>query len=362
MDLDERAATFGFLIRDRAGQFTSTFDAVLAGAGIDTVKKPPRCPRANCFAERFVLTARTELTDRILIFGNGTCRVLAADGARDNRRRPHRELRLLPPICPAAATSQTGDCHQGVSRARRNGHRRDGLPQHHPWRPPCTTTDVRSSDPREITGVVNVDTKLEAVVIPVSDVDRAKEFYGSLGWRLDADFALRQRLPGRPVHAARFGVLGSVRHEHHLGRARLGSGPLPGRLRHRGRARRARRPRCRCQRGVPRRDAGRSVPARRHERSRRGPAPDAPATARSPRSATRTATAGCCRRSLPGCPGGSTPRRRRSHPRATWQARFGARRPPTASTRSAPGEHDENWPDWYAAYMVAKQAGTELPT
>ena len=32
------------------------------------------------------------------------------------------------------------------------------------------------------------DTKLEVVVIPVSDVDRAKEFYGKLGWRLDADF------------------------------------------------------------------------------------------------------------------------------------------------------------------------------
>jgi len=31
--------------------------------------------------------------------------------------------------------------------------------------------------------------KLEVVVIPVSDVDRAKEFYGSLGWRLDADVA-----------------------------------------------------------------------------------------------------------------------------------------------------------------------------
>src|SRR5688572_15195720 len=34
-----------------------------------------------------------------------------------------------------------------------------------------------------------VDMKLEVVVIPVSDVDRAKEFYASLGWRLDADFA-----------------------------------------------------------------------------------------------------------------------------------------------------------------------------
>src|SRR5256884_9518066 len=34
-----------------------------------------------------------------------------------------------------------------------------------------------------------VDLKLEVVVIPVSDVDRAKRFYGSLGWKLDADFA-----------------------------------------------------------------------------------------------------------------------------------------------------------------------------
>src|SRR5499427_9935054 len=35
---------------------------------------------------------------------------------------------------------------------------------------------------------VRNDLKLEAVVIPVSDVDRAKQFYGNLGWRLDADF------------------------------------------------------------------------------------------------------------------------------------------------------------------------------
>jgi transposase InsO family protein len=60
MDLDDHAATFRFFVRDRAGQFTKSFDAVLADAGIDTVKIPPRCPRANCFAERFVLTARTD--------------------------------------------------------------------------------------------------------------------------------------------------------------------------------------------------------------------------------------------------------------------------------------------------------------
>jgi putative transposase len=98
MDLDDHAATFRFLVRDRAGQFTASFDAVPAGAGIDTVKIPPRCPRANCFAERFVLTARTELTDRILIFGERHLRTaLARYGAHYNGRRPHRALRLRPP-------------------------------------------------------------------------------------------------------------------------------------------------------------------------------------------------------------------------------------------------------------------------
>ena len=98
MDLDERAATFRFLVRDRAGQFTTSFDAVLAGAGIDAVKIPPRCPRANCFAERFVLTVRSELTDRILILGEHHLRtVLARYATHYNGRRPHRALQLRPP-------------------------------------------------------------------------------------------------------------------------------------------------------------------------------------------------------------------------------------------------------------------------
>jgi putative transposase len=98
MDLGDGATRFRLLICDRAGQFTASFDAALAGAGIDTVKIPPRCPRANCFAERFVLTVRTELTDRILIFGERHLQtVLTQFGAHYNRRRPHRALQLQPP-------------------------------------------------------------------------------------------------------------------------------------------------------------------------------------------------------------------------------------------------------------------------
>ena len=98
MDLDDRIATFRFLVRDRAGQFTAAFDAVLADAGIEVVKIPPRCPRANCFAERLVLTVRTELTDRMLIFGERHLRrVLAEYSTHYNTRRPHRTLHLRPP-------------------------------------------------------------------------------------------------------------------------------------------------------------------------------------------------------------------------------------------------------------------------
>ena len=79
MDLGDHAADFRFLVRDRAGQFTASFDAVLAGAGIEAVKIPPRSPRANAYAERFVLTARTEVTDRMLIFGERHLRTILAE-------------------------------------------------------------------------------------------------------------------------------------------------------------------------------------------------------------------------------------------------------------------------------------------
>jgi putative transposase len=98
MDLGEHVARFRFLVRDRAGQFAASFDAVLEDAGVEVVKIPPRCPRANCFAERLVLTVRTELTDRMLIFGERHLRrTLARYAVHYNTQRPHRALQLRPP-------------------------------------------------------------------------------------------------------------------------------------------------------------------------------------------------------------------------------------------------------------------------
>ena len=69
-----------------------------------------------------------------------------------------------------------------------------------------------------------MDMKLEAVVLPVSDVDRAKRFYQTLGWRLDADFPFDNGVPGRAAHAAR---LGSAR----FNSARTSRRPRPARPR-----------------------------------------------------------------------------------------------------------------------------------
>jgi putative transposase len=100
MDLGERTEQLTVLIRDRAGQFTTAVDTVLADTGITACTIPPRSPRANAYAyaERFVLTARTEVTDHMLILGQRHLRRTLSEYARHyNGRRPHRGLQPQPP-------------------------------------------------------------------------------------------------------------------------------------------------------------------------------------------------------------------------------------------------------------------------
>jgi putative transposase len=118
MDLGERATLFRFLIRDRAGQFTGAFDAVLAAAGIEVVKIPPRSPRANAYAERWVRTVRAECTDRMLIAGPRHLRaVLEEYVAHYNQHRPHRARNLRPPDADDTATVPVTDL--AAARIRR---------------------------------------------------------------------------------------------------------------------------------------------------------------------------------------------------------------------------------------------------
>ena len=120
MDLGDHAAGFRFLVRDQTGQFTASFDAVLADADIEVMKIPPRSPRANAYAERFVLTARTEITDRMLIFSEWYLRtILAQYESHYNGRRPHsgRQLRLPRPDHPVADLPRKRITGRG-SRAR----------------------------------------------------------------------------------------------------------------------------------------------------------------------------------------------------------------------------------------------------
>jgi catechol 2,3-dioxygenase-like lactoylglutathione lyase family enzyme len=226
-----------------------------------------------------------------------------------------------------------------------------------------STNEVRSNDATSNASAARVDMKFEIVVIPVSDVDRAKEFYARLGWRLDADYdsgkdfrviqftppgsgcsvifgknvtaaapgsaqglylivsdleAARKELLGRGVEVSEAfhnaGVYAGSDEPYLFGRVRV-SGPDP-------------------EHGSYRSFASFRDPDGNgwllQEVTKRLEGRIDPAT-------TTFASVSDLASAL----------RRAEHAHGAHEAKLGKR--------------DENWPDWYAAYMVAEQSGAKLP-
>jgi transposase InsO family protein len=101
MDLGDQTHRVRFMIRDRGSNFTSAFDAVLADAGIRTVRCSVRAPRMNAIAERWIGGCRRELLDRTLIWNQSHLRrILREDETHHNQHRPHRSLDGAAPLKP----------------------------------------------------------------------------------------------------------------------------------------------------------------------------------------------------------------------------------------------------------------------
>jgi catechol 2,3-dioxygenase-like lactoylglutathione lyase family enzyme len=207
-----------------------------------------------------------------------------------------------------------------------------------------------------------VDEKLEVVVIPVSDVDRAKEFYGNLGWRLDADraagdnFRLVQLTPPGSGCSIQFGTgltsatPGSAQGLYltvsDIGAARaelVARGVEASEVFHEG------------------------APGGRFQHDGAngrvsGPAPDDASYGTFASFSDPDGNSWLFQEVTTRLPG-------RVDPAATS---FGSASDLADAMRRASAAHgqhekrigaaDPNWPDWYAKYMVAEQAGTELPT
>jgi len=220
-----------------------------------------------------------------------------------------------------------------------------------------SSTATRSKDTTPAASVGKIDMKLEVVLLPVSDVDRAKEFYGRLGWRLDADFTtgddrvLQFTPPGSPC---------SVHFGRNLTAAAPGSAQglflIVSDLQ-----------------AARQELAGRGVEVSEvfHFAGWNRVAPDARVSGPAP---DRRSYASFVSFSDPDGNGWLVQEITTRLPGRIEgvETTFGSASDLAGALRraaAAHGEHekrigkaDANWPDWYATYMVAEQAGGELPS
>ena len=82
-----------YLIHDRDPLFTAEFWKMLADAGVQSVKLPPRSPNWNAHAERFVRTVKESCLERMILFGDGSLRKAISElVAHDHLERNHQGL------------------------------------------------------------------------------------------------------------------------------------------------------------------------------------------------------------------------------------------------------------------------------
>jgi transposase InsO family protein len=118
IDLGDQARRFRFLVRDRDTKFSASLDAVFADVGVSVLRSPPRAPKANAYAERWVSTVRRECRDRMLIFGDRQLvPALSEYEHHDNTHRPHRALEQRPPIADVGSIVPTATEPSGGPRS-----------------------------------------------------------------------------------------------------------------------------------------------------------------------------------------------------------------------------------------------------
>ena len=217
-----------------------------------------------------------------------------------------------------------------------------------------STTAVHPSDAATDPRVGKVDMKLEVVILPVSDVERARKFYGGLGWRLDADFA---RDGERIIQFTPPGSQCSVHFGTNYTSAAPGSAQNFLVVSDLEAARKEL-----AARGVTVSETFHFAGLNRRDPAGRvgGRSPDFPSYG-SFLSFTDPDGNGWLVQEittrLPGRVAGDTSYASVNDVRqALWRAAIAH-----GEHEKRTGGHDENWPDWYAAYMVAEAAGTELP-
>lgn len=203
---------------------------------------------------------------------------------------------------------------------------------------------AQSTTASETSTTPTVALKLEVAVLPVADVDRAKRFYGDLGWRLDADFvrkdgsrAVQFTPPGSPcsIHLGEKPALFLVVSDIEMAHAELAKrGVEVSEIFHRG--------------DGPGRVSGPDPERRSYASLAAFNDPDGntwllqEVTARLPGRVETNVTSFTSPAEL------AAALRRAAEAHGEHGKRTG-------------GQRDENWPDWYAEYMVREQAGEELP-